>query len=204
MKKSIVTRNVDQISIGNLITQLFIWNFDKTSVFQTVTASYTKSDNSKKSLKAINNTPATEIWQLLTFQNCQMMCRPYYRDKQHANISLLILMTDWLMVMHCSQKTTFYFLSVFYSPISNLSTQNHLCSIFLSSHIYFQEILLRRISEFTYRNLFWDICETSWRRQMKNIFFEIYLGRLKDVTKKTSFLRCIWDVLKTSQKRHLL
>ena len=28
----------------------------------------------------------------------------------------------------------------------------------------------------------------------------MYLRRLKDVTKKTSFLRCIWDVLKTSQK----
>ena len=31
----------------------------------------------------------------------------------------------------------------------------------------------------------------------------MFFRRLKDVTKKTSFLRCIWDVLKTSQKRHL-
>ena len=29
------------------------------------------------------------------------------------------------------------------------------------------------------------------------------MRRLKDVTKKTSLFRCIWDVLKTSQKRHL-
>ena len=31
----------------------------------------------------------------------------------------------------------------------------------------------------------------------------MYLRRLIDVTKKTSFWRCIWDVLKTSQKRRL-
>ena len=43
----------------------------------------------------------------------------------------------------------------------------------------------------------------SQRRHGKDIFFEICSTRLKDVTQKTSFLRCIWDVLKTSQKRHL-
>ena len=32
---------------------------------------------------------------------------------------------------------------------------------------------------------------------------EMFLRRLREVTEKTSFLRCIWDVLKTSQKRHL-
>ena len=30
--------------------------------------------------------------------------------------------------------------------------------------------------------------------------FLLFLRRLKEVTKKTSFLRCLWDVLKTSQK----
>ena len=48
-----------------------------------------------------------------------------------------------------------------------------------------------------------DVFETSQRRHGKDIFFEICSRRLKDVTQKTSFLRCIWDVLKTSQKRHL-
>ena len=38
---------------------------------------------------------------------------------------------------------------------------------------------------------------------MKNNFFGIYLRRFKDAIKKTSFLICIWDVLKTSQKRRL-
>ena len=31
----------------------------------------------------------------------------------------------------------------------------------------------------------------------------MYLRRLKEVTKKTPFLRCIWDALKTFQKRRL-
>ena len=31
----------------------------------------------------------------------------------------------------------------------------------------------------------------------------MFLRRLKDVTKNRSFLSCIWDVLKTSQKGHL-
>ena len=61
LKKSNATRNVDQISTGNLIAQRFILNFDKISVFQEVTADYTKSQTLEKSLKAVNNTSATEI-----------------------------------------------------------------------------------------------------------------------------------------------
>ena len=45
-----------------------------------------------------------------------------------------------------------------------------------------------------------DVFETSQRCHGKDIFFEICLRRLKDVIQNTSFLRCIWDVLKTSQK----
>ena len=52
LKKSIVIRNVDQISIANLITQLFILNFAKISVFQVVTASYIKAYQSKKITKS--------------------------------------------------------------------------------------------------------------------------------------------------------
>ena len=100
LNESIVARNVDQILIRNLITQLFIWNFDKISIFLAVTAGYTKSYYSKNSLKAVINTPATEIWRFLTCQNCQMICGLYYWDKKHAMISPLIVMTDWLMAMH--------------------------------------------------------------------------------------------------------
>ena len=140
---------MDQISNGNLIRQLFIWNFDKISVFQTVTTYYTNSYHSEKSLITVNNTPAIEIWPLLTCENCQVICRPYYWDEQPANISPLILMTHWLMAKPCSRKKTFHFLSVFNGPTSILSTQNHVCGIFLNSHKYFQEMFLRRIKDVT-------------------------------------------------------
>ena len=42
------------------------------------------------------------------------------------------------------------------------------------------------------KDIFFEICPmTSYRRHTKDIFFVMYLRRLKDVTKKTSFLRCI-------------
>ena len=47
--------------MGNLITQLFIRNFHKFAVFQSVTAGYTKSYHSKKPVKAVYNTPAAKI-----------------------------------------------------------------------------------------------------------------------------------------------
>ena len=126
----------------------------------------------EKSLKAVNNTPATEIWRLLICQNCQMICR------QHPNISPLILMTDLLVAMHCSQKTTFHFLSICKSPTSILSAWNHFCGIFLNSHKYIQDIFLRRIRDVTEQTSFlryvldaletlhekhhyWDVFETS-------------------------------------------
>ena len=130
-KRSVV---MDQmISIGNLITQLFLWNFDKISVLQAVTVGYTKSYHSEK----------------LACQNCQMICRPYYWDKQYGNISPLILMIDWLMVMHCSQETKFHFLSVVNGPTSTLSARSHFWGIFLNCHEYFQEIFLGHIRDVT-------------------------------------------------------
>ena len=148
MKKSIDTRKVDQVSVGNLITQLFIWNFE-ISLFQAVAVGYTKSYHSERSLKAANNTPSTGILRLSTWQNYQMICRPYYWDKQHVNISSLILMAAWLMAMYRFQKMTFHFLSVFNGPTSILSARNHFCGIFLSSHKYFQDIFLRRVRDIT-------------------------------------------------------
>ena len=86
---------------------------------------------------------------LLTQQYCQMICKPYYLDKQHANISPLILMTNSLLAMHCSQKTTFHFLTVFNVHTCIISVRNHFCGIFLNSHKYFQDIFLRRIKDVT-------------------------------------------------------
>ena len=85
---------MDQISIGNLITQPFNWNFDNFSVFQAMTAGHTKAHHSEKSLKVVINTLAIGIWRFLTCQNCQMICMPYYWDKQHANITPLIVLAD--------------------------------------------------------------------------------------------------------------
>ena len=151
LKQSIVTENMDLISVENLIAELFMWNFDKIFVFQAVTAGYTKFYHSEKLRNAVNNTPATEICRLLTCQNCncQMLCRPYHWCKQHANISPLILITDWLMAIHCSQKTTSHFLSVFNDPKFILSARSYVCGIFSNSHKYFQKIFLIRIRDVT-------------------------------------------------------
>ena len=46
-------KNVDQISIANLITQHFILNFAKISMFQAETTVYVKSYQSKKLLKVV-------------------------------------------------------------------------------------------------------------------------------------------------------
>ena len=61
-KKSIAIRNMDQISLGNVITQLFIWIFGKISVFQAVSAGYAKLYHSDRLLYVVNNTPAIGIW----------------------------------------------------------------------------------------------------------------------------------------------
>ena len=79
----------------------------------------------KKSLKVVNNTPATGISRSLTWQNSQMICRLYYWDKQYASISPLILMAalincyallpenviffSFLMAPHLSQARSWIF-----------------------------------------------------------------------------------------------
>ena len=84
---------------------------------------------------------------------------------------------------------------------------------FWRSHIYFIRYC-NNPTEITRNHFLWYIFEkpkilgkyffeTSQRRHEKDIFFEICFRHLKDVTQKTSSLRCFWDVLNTSQKRHL-
>ena len=112
--------------------------------------------------------------------------------------------------MYCSHKT-FHFLSVSDSPTSILS--DIVMTLRKSHEIIFvwrifekPKILARDVFETSQRrhgkDIFlryaWDVLKTS-----HNIFFEMFLRRLKDVTKKTSFLRRIWAVLKTSQKKYL-
>ena len=100
----------------------------------------------------------------------------------------------WLIPMHYFQKT-FHFLNVPNGSTSVLSdiasnptwiTRNQpFWGIFEKSQIIVRYVL-----------------QMSQRRHEKNIFFEICSRSLKDVTQKISFLRCFWDVSKTSQKRY--
>ena len=87
--------------------------------------------------------------------------------------------------MRCSQKTLRHFLSVSNGPLSFLSDISN----------------LNNPMEITRNQSFWgifgksqvlarDIFEMSQKRHGKNIFFEICFRRLKDVTQKTSLLRC--------------
>ena len=110
----------------------------------------------------------------------------------HVDISSLGRL-DWLISMQCSHKT-FHFLSVSDGLTSILS--DIVISLRKSHEIIF-------VTYWKTKNTCERCIETSQRRHGKDIFFEIYSRRLKDVTQKTSFLRCFWDVLKTSQKRHL-
>ena len=74
------------ISIANLITQHFILNFAKISVFQTEILVYVKSYRSKKPLRVVYSTLTTGLWRSLTYQNA------------HEDISPLILMTNSLNI----------------------------------------------------------------------------------------------------------
>ena len=96
--------------------------------FCILTAGYTKSYYLKKLLKAVNNTPAPEMWRLLTCQNCQMICKPYCWDKQHTNMSphdrlingYALLLENDVSFFECFQRP----------HIDFISTKPFLCDIF--------------------------------------------------------------------------
>ena len=100
----------------------------------------------------------------------------------------------WLISMHCSQKT-FHFLSVSNGPTSILSdiviTLQESHKTIFAGYFWKLQVIAR------------DAFETSQRCHKIDIFFEVCSRRFRDVTQKTSFLRYVRDVLKTSQKRHL-
>ena len=97
-------------------------------------------------------------------------------QNSHVNFSSLGRL-DWLIFMHCSQKT-FHFLSVSDGPTSTLSDI---------------AITLRKSHKIKF---------VTYLKNQKYLR-EMFVRRLRDVKGKISFLRCIWDVLKTSQKRYL-
>ena len=140
MKKKRCYKNHGQILTRNLITQLFVWALTRILI---LTAGYTKSYYLKKSLKAVNNTPAPEIWRLLTCQNCQMICKPYCWDKQHTNMSPNERLINGYALLLENDVST----SAFNAHTSILSARNHFCVIFLNSHKYFQDIFLGHIRD---------------------------------------------------------
>ena len=81
----------------------------------------------------------------------------------------------WLLSMLCSQKM-FHFLSVSDGPVSILPNM-----------------------PITLRKRFFRMVFSKSHKYLREIFYR----RHRDVMEKTSFLRCIWDVLKTSQKRSI-
>ena len=112
----------------------------------------------------------------------------------------------WLISMPCSHET-FHFLSVSDGPTSILWD---IVIVLRKSHeIVFVTHFWK--TKHTCERCFWDVLKTSLKKK-KDIFFDMYLRYLKDVTKKTSFemfLRGLWnislngDLIEISQ-RHLM
>ena len=111
----------------------------------------------------------------------------------------------WLISMHCSHKT-FHFLSVSDSPTSILS--DVVMTLRKSHEIIFVWCIFEKL-----KILARDDFETSQRRHGKDIFFETYLWRLKDITKKNTFFEMflggLWDIslngdLIEISQRHLI
>ena len=92
-------------------------------------------------------------------------------------IDIYALLPENVSFFECFKRSRIYFTKYCNNPTD--ITWNRFCGVFLKNQKY------------------------SQRRHGKDIFFEIYSRRLKDVTQKTSFLRCFWDVLRASQKSHL-
>ena len=121
----------------------------------------------------MNNTLSIGFWRSLTCQN------------SHVDISSLGRLY-WLISMYCCHKI-FHFLSVSDGPTSILSDIAINLRFICLWHIFEKPKILAR-----------DVFERSQRRDGKDIFFEICSRRLKDVTQKTSFLRCFWEVSEMS------
>ena len=139
-KKSIVIRNVDQISITNLIPhfllcQDFCISAQVRSLWERFIYSFISR---KKSLKVVNNIPTIGLWRSLICQNSDA---DIYSRKA------------WLISMHCSQKT-FYFLNVSTSILSNI-----VITLRKSHEIIFVGYFWKIRN--TWERYFWDVSVTK-------------------------------------------
>ena len=150
---------MDKTSIANLITQLFIWNFAKISIFQAVTTGYIKVYQSKKITKS--NKQYTHYWSLI---DDRWLTKTLTQISAHK-----YSWQTWLISTQCSQKTS-HVLSVSNGLTSVLSDvlitmrKSHE-TIVVGYFLKIPNTCERCFWEFSEmsrnRNLFWDMLKTS-------------------------------------------
>ena len=168
-----------QIPIKNLITQLFIWNFEQISVFQAATTSFKKFYQWKKLLKVVNNTLTIGLWHRWLAK----IVKWYVGHATETNTMQILAdwysWQTWIIATHCSQKqfSWKFLLSLFNGPKSLLSdismTLQKLHETIFVGYLWKSEILARNI--FQNRHLFWDrdVLKTSHKR---HLFWDVFEG----------------------------
>ena len=92
-----------------------------------------------------------------------------------------LLLPQNVSFLECFWPSHIYFIRYCNNP-TEITRSHYFCDVFLKNKTYLPEMFL-----------------ASFLRCFgKGIFFEMFLRRLKDVTKKTSLLRCFWEVSEIS------
>ena len=127
-------------------------------------------------------------------------------------IDIYALLPQNVSFLECFWRSHIYFIRYRNNPTE--ITRNHFYDVFLWRIFDKPKILTRDFFETSWRHgkdiflrYFWDVLKLSHKRQIFwNIleFFEMYLRRLKDITKKTSLLRCFWEVSEKSLNGDLI
>ena len=115
----------------------------------------------------------------MTILDLPKLSRKFQLTGQTWLIDIYALLPKNVSFLECFWRFHIYFIRYCNNPTE--ITQNQFCDVFEKP-----KILAR------------DVCETSQRRQGKDLFFEMHLRRLEDVTKKISFLRSFWEVSEIS------
>ena len=134
-KKIIVIRNVDQISIANLIMQLLIY----------------------LSLKVVNNTPTIGLWRLLTCQNSHEDISPLILMTDL--IDIYALLPENVLFLDCFLWSHIYFIRYCNDPTE--ITRNHFCGLFLKITKTYERCFWDVSETSGNRHLFWDMLKTS-------------------------------------------
>ena len=155
----------------------------------------------------VNNTLTVGFWRSLTCQNSHGWYQP---TGQTWLIDIYAILPRNASFLECFWRSHVYFIRYCNKPTE--ITRNHFCDIFLENQKYLREMFLRRLRGVTEktsflryardvlktlhkRHLFWDVFETSQRLHKKDIFFEMYLRGLWDISlngDRIESLRDIW------------